>query len=332
MYPIALENIFLNTSLAFRNKYKHCKAGGSASCKKHLESHQNLIDEAGGILELAEKLDDAESKGQSISKYVQRRPRTPPREVITITAEGYKEHLVKLFATTSLPCRMVKEKAFAEYGKYLCSNNPICKNPSPPTLAKWIDDEFQKSEQELIHVLQNNPGKISFILDCWTSSTQKPFQGVIASWINQNWKLCHTPVDLTLLQGSHTGHNLAASFSGVLEKCGLWKQLLAITSDNASNMDTFFKEFQKRAKNNLIDFDSNQFRVRCMAHIINLSCQAVVKAVVGVASSEPFENEMSDDDDSCEEISQVNTLESIVLNTSRALYILQKKNIIFISQ
>jgi hypothetical protein len=178
-----------------------------------LESHQNLIDEAGGISALAEKLDDAEKTGCSISKFVQRRPRTPPREVIPITAEGYKHHLVKLFATTSLPCRLIQDKAFTEYGNYLSSNNPNCNNPTPKTLSKWIDEEFQKSETGLIHALQINPGRISIILDCWTSSTQKPFQGVIACWINKNWKLCHTPIDLTLLQGSHTGHNLSESFS-----------------------------------------------------------------------------------------------------------------------
>lgn len=188
-FIIALENIIRNTSLAFRNKYKHCKAGGSASLKNHSESHQKQIDDEGGLSALAEKLDDAENKGYSLSKHVQRRPRTPPRDVKVITAEGYKEHLVKLFATTSLPCWMIREQSFTEYGKYLSSDNPNCKNPSPPTLAKWIEEEFQKRENELIRVLQSNPGKISFILDCWTSSTQKPFQGVIACWINSNWIL-----------------------------------------------------------------------------------------------------------------------------------------------
>lgn len=54
-----------------------------------------------------------------------------------------------------------------------------------------------------------------------------------------NWKLHHVVIDLLLLHGLHSRRNFSEAFSDTLNEYDLWKKLLAITTDNASNIDTF---------------------------------------------------------------------------------------------
>ena len=58
--------------------------------------------------------------------------------------------------------------------------------------------------------------------------------------------------------------------------------MLAIGTDNASNMNSFFDYFEEMCeeKEN-IQFDSKNQRVRCLAHIINLAAQDALKSLKG---------------------------------------------------
>ncbi|CAG8766898.1 7840_t:CDS:2, partial [Rhizophagus irregularis] len=57
--------------------------------------------------------------------------------------------------------------------------------------------------------------------------------------------------------------------------------LLGVTSDNASNMNTFFDYFKKMCNENNVTFDIEHQRVRCFAHIINLAAQDALKSLKG---------------------------------------------------
>lgn len=70
---------------------------------------------------------------------------------------------------------------------------------------------------------------------------------MVASWINENCEIEECILDLTVLKGDHSGANLAKAFSSVMDTFNLWEKIHAITSDNASNMDTFFKAFSSIA-------------------------------------------------------------------------------------
>ena len=88
--------------------------------------------------------------------------------------------------------------------------------------------------------MQAAPGKISFIIDCWTSKNQWAFLGIIAQWIDTDWKLNSVVLDLKRLEGSHTGQNIAGAFIQSLNEFEILPKIGAVTTDNASNMDTFF--------------------------------------------------------------------------------------------
>lgn len=68
-------------------------------------------------------------------------------------------------------------------------------------------------------------------------------QGVTA-----NWELLTIPLDLTILEGQHSGKNLSKAFIDVLSDYGLLDKVISITSDNATNMDTFFENFGNEIK------------------------------------------------------------------------------------
>lgn len=86
------------------------------------------------------------------------------------------------------------------------------------------------------------------MVDCWTSANQWAFQGIVVQGISKNWELISIALDLTILEGSHTGINLASQFMKVLEEFSIVKKVHSITTDNASNMDTFFTNFEEQMK------------------------------------------------------------------------------------
>jgi len=129
----------------------------------------------------------------------------------------------------------------------------------------------------------------SFIIDCWTSSNQIPYLGIIITWVDDDWNLQTRVLDMNILKGTHTGKNLAESFIMTLEEFEIQKKLLAITGDNAKNVDTMCTEIEEYAKTTSAPFRANSHRIRCFAHILNLATQAILKQ---------FDEPHEDDDES----------------------------------
>ena len=71
-----------------------------------------------------------------------------------------------------------------------------------------------------------------------------------------------------------------------------------ITADNASNNDTFLKELSTVCSNKNINFHHKKNHVRCLAHIMNLTCQEILKNIKA--------GEAQDEDEILKEISNGN--------------------------
>ncbi len=50
-------------------------------------------------------------------------------------------------------------------------------------------------------------------------------------------------------------------------------------ADNAVNNDTFFKEFEYICIKNSVEFDRDQSHIWCLAHIMNLVVQEILKHI-----------------------------------------------------
>jgi hypothetical protein len=57
---------------------------------------------------------------------------------------------------------------------------------------------------------------LSFTIDAWTSKNTLPFLGITVHWISNEWILCSSTLDFSLLPGSHSGENLAKKFIEIL--------------------------------------------------------------------------------------------------------------------
>jgi len=98
---------------------------------------------------------------------------------------------------------------------------PEVKFISADTISSDITKAF-KHEQILIqNKLKNTLGKISLMLDEWTSKNQIPFLGITAHWIDENWKFNQITLEFYHLEGPHSGENLAKAIVKVLKEYGI---------------------------------------------------------------------------------------------------------------
>jgi hypothetical protein len=222
-----------------------------------------------------------------------------------LSKAGAEKKLIKFMITSVQPFTLVEEEEFREYVRFLSQGSKLAELPSARTVRRRIAEQFKECKGNLTLEMANNDSKISCVIDCWTSANQIPFQGVVAMWISEEWELETRLIDLTHLPGSHTGANIAESFSSVLDEYGIWKKLLAVTTDNASNMDTMFKKLDEYAEVKDSLFNSKDLRIRCLAHILNLSCKDIINAVSDRSAKEQAEeqDDLSDgseqDEDTC---------------------------------
>lgn len=203
----------------------------------------------------------------------------PQVENRPITKEIFRQKISNFIVCSDQAYKIVEDPYFRDLIDYCSGGNDACKLFSAKTAKEDIDKLFLEFKENFKKILQNNAGKISFIIDCWTSSNQHPFQGVIARYISNDWELQNVVLDLTVLHGSHGGKNIAKSFWDVLLDYGIVEKLLSVTTDNATNMDTLFDELEILAAQYGITFDSKKFRVRCFAHIMNLSSKDMINSV-----------------------------------------------------
>lgn len=214
----------------------------------------------------------------------------------TITKEDVKQKLLKLLVCTDQPFSFVEDEFFREFINYVSKEDTNVELPCRQTIRTWISEAYLERRQKLKDYLGRNSSKISFTIDGWTSSNQFCFQAVIASWIDDNWCLQHAVLDVTMIEGSHTGENLAYYFAKVLDEFELWDKFFGLTSDNAGNMNTMAVIMEARAKekNQQSMFSSKDYRIRCMAHIINLACKVILRCVDNSINQSSNDNEDED--------------------------------------
>jgi hypothetical protein len=85
-------------------------------------------------------------------------------------------------------------------------------------------------------------------------------------------------LEFELLQGRHTGENLAGYVYDILETYKLKTKLFCITTDNATNNDTLTASLEDRLANeDMIVFDPSEQHIPCVAHVLNLAVQTFLR-------------------------------------------------------
>ncbi|GBC49849.2 zinc finger BED domain-containing protein RICESLEEPER 2-like [Rhizophagus irregularis DAOM 181602=DAOM 197198] len=166
--------------------------------------------------------------------------------------EIFRKNLAEWIAADDQPFTVVESP---EFHHVIHSCNPMAFIPSADTVKTDILKLYKTHQSNMQDLLQNTPGKISFAIDAWTS-----------------------PNIIGFLE-PHSGANLAKAFAACLQEKKILTKILGITADNAANNNTFLKSFEHTCTENRINFHHKRNHIRCIAHIMNLTVQEILKQI-----------------------------------------------------
>lgn len=157
---------------------------------------------------------------------------------------------------------------------------------------------FKAAQNTLKHFLKKCNSRISFTIDGWSSFSMKGYYGIIAHFIDNNWKLHSILLDFVPAHGQHIGSSIAKLFFNALQFYDLTNFVQGITTDNTNSNFTFINELQ----NFIPDMNPKNIHFVCFAHILNLGARDFMKILD--SELEETENTMSalDDDEMIEEL------------------------------
>ena len=121
------------------------------------------------------------------------------------------------------PFTLVEEPSFREFTSSLC---PSFIQVSADTIWRDIISIFDKNFRFLKSKLCNITGHINFMQDLWTSLNNDAYISFTAYWINSDWQLMETMLDLKEIWGAHMGKNIAESFCESLDEFKLIPKVL----------------------------------------------------------------------------------------------------------
>lgn len=157
---------------------------------------------------------------------------------------------------------------------------PTLNVPSPATVRRDVFNKFLIERKKIIDEISQLESKVSLSVDCWTSANCISFMGICVHFITNDWLSKSFVLDFVPISGSHTGENLSNVLISVLREFGLEKNVLAIVSDNASNMINMLQHLNAQ-------LGSDLHHNRCLAHVIHLAVNDVLKVLQHEAHDNP---------------------------------------------
>ncbi|XP_066598831.1 uncharacterized protein [Prorops nasuta] len=152
--------------------------------------------------------------------------------------------------------------------------NPNITLPNRFALRQQVKNRFEELRESLKMELKECHSKISYTIDGWTSIAGKSFFGVTAHYIDRDWNYKSRVLDFIPSHGRHTGADIASIFYECLHDMDLKNKILGITVDNASANTSFI----------------------CIAHILNLGVQDLLKNLMLSTQDEDSEDEDEEND------------------------------------
>lgn len=162
----------------------------------------------------------------------------------------------------------------------IASLNPEAGTISAATVKRDIMELFAAEVNEIKLKLGKAPGKFSFTLDAWTSKNVLPFMAIRAHYIDADWVYQTVLLDFCYITGKHDGQNFCNIFVECLKRFEIpISKVLALTMDNVGSNDTFMEFLTQHGIKVGIRTTSEENRVRCMPHILNLAVQDILASL-----------------------------------------------------
>jgi hypothetical protein len=170
---------------------------------------------------------------------------------------------VSLNKTTSAPLQ-----------KLLLYRNPIIKGALPSsynTTRSWILKAAQQAKVAVRRSLASSKSRITLSFDGWKSDNQLDLLGVVAHYIDDQYRGKNVLIALRNTYGSHTGAEIAYQLLAVTREYKISSKVAYFMADNASNNDTALQLLESD-----LNIQANKSRLRCVGHIINLVTKSIL--------------------------------------------------------
>jgi hypothetical protein len=129
----------------------------------------------------------------------------------------HRAEIVRWVFESMRPFNIVKDCGFNCLMKM---GRPAQYIPSPSTVSCDVKMVFKKSRKWIAKILQEYEGALSFATEVWTSPNHKAFVAVTVHLEINGTPLCML-LDLVEVARSHSGANLAAAFTKILDDFGI---------------------------------------------------------------------------------------------------------------
>lgn len=139
--------------------------------------------------------------------------------------------------------------------------SPKYKSPTRDMVSNTLVPAWYAVEKENVKRELEAVREVAVTADGWTSIAQDHYLTVTVHYIAEGvmrQKTLHTRA----VYVSQTGEAIAEEIGDILEEFGVRAKVVAITVDNAANMDVAMKRMQVR-------------KIACFAHVLNLAAQKV---------------------------------------------------------
>jgi hypothetical protein len=137
----------------------------------------------------------------------------------------------------NLPFSLVQATSFRTLLQYISPEAESLLPESDSTIKSLVLSQFSTEKEAIRQRLQSSQSSIHLSLDSWTSGNHLPILGTIAHTIVDG-QLQEYVLALRVIQGCHTGENLAPIVLDILQDYGITYKLGYIQMDNATNNDT----------------------------------------------------------------------------------------------
>jgi hypothetical protein len=215
--------------------------------------------------------------------------------------------LLKWIVKTDQSFTTVDNEHFQDFANYLKSDVSIA---SRRTIMRRLEEMFNQKKQEMKERLNRSKSKYSITCDVWTSKNQLSFFGFTIHYINDDWQMKEELLAFKFLEGEHDGKSLSVAFIDVLEDFEIADRLLGVTADNASNNSTMLAHMEEYYSKKYPEagFSVAWNQVECMAHVLNLGAQQILKEFKQPVDKETYEASSDSSDDMVTAVSRLSFL------------------------
>jgi hypothetical protein len=201
-----------------------------------------------------------------------------PREqaLLNDLAQSYDHHhfrrlLIRWIVYDNVSFRQVDSEPFREFIQYIAPRAGG-DMPSANTVRSWIMSAYGLHQAVVKNLLTTALSKIHLAFDLWTSGNHKAINGIVAHFIDNNWKPHSVVLGVPELKEAHSGDKIAAQVVSTVKDYGIDTSNIGyFMLDNATNNDTAVAAIAEE-----FGFEAEKRRLRCAGHIINLIARSLL--------------------------------------------------------